>query len=327
MEPKNKSESQKLFDLEKNAKRKRFIKELLIINLIVLIGVFAKYIPFINNNENLMNVLNRTLGKFFDIGSLIADNALRILETATIVVFVWVLNKLTTYVLNILIRNKIRESINILIRSALKYFIYFLGFIFILGAWGVDPTTILASLGLLGFSISIGAQGIIEDFFSGLFLLFENQFKIGDVVYIDGFRGQVYKMGLRTTSFIDEENLDVKIIKNKDVKNLINASTRPSFSICDVSIEYEEDLEKIEKIAQPFFDNLLKLYPDYIYERPVYLGVQSLGDSAVVIRFAAKTIEEKKLQLNRILNQEIKLLFDKNKISFPYKQLVVHTKK
>ena len=218
MEPKNKSESQKLLDLEKNTKRKRFIKELVIINLIVLVGVFAKYIPFINDNENLMNILNRTLGKFFDVGSLIADNSLRILETATIVLFVWVLNKLTTYVLNILIRNKIRESINILFRSALKYLIYFMGFIFILGAWGVDPTTILASLGLLGFSISIGAQGIIEDFFSGLFLLFENQFKIGDVVYIDGFRGQVYKMGLRTTSFIDEENLDVKIIKNKDVK-------------------------------------------------------------------------------------------------------------
>jgi len=215
----------------------------------------------------------------------------------------------------------------LLIKSTVKYAILFVGFIFILGAWGVDPTTIVASLGLLGLAFSFGAQGLIEDSISGLFLIFEKQFEIGDIVYIDGFRGHVYHMGIRTTKFMNPENLDIKIMKNKDVKNLINASTKLSVAICDISVEYGEDLQKIETITKPFLEKLIKKHPDFVYEIPVYLGVQSLGDSAVILRFAAKTSEDKKLQLQRILNKELKELFDKHKIESPYPQIVIHTKK
>jgi len=324
----NTSQSMRVTKSEKETKRKRFIREIIIINLVVIVGVFAKYIPFINENEELMTIINSTLGKFFDVGSLIADNYLRILETLTVVLFVWVLNKLATYILNILLDSKKgREAISLLIKSTVKYAISFVGFIFILGAWGVDPTTIVASLGLLGLAFSFGAQGLIEDSISGLFLIFEKQFEIGDIVYIDGFRGHVYQMGIRTTKFMNPENLDIKIMKNKDVKNLINASTKLSVAICDISVEYGEDLQKIENITKPFLEELIKKHPDYVYEMPLYLGVQSLGDSAVILRFAAKTSEDKKFQLQRILNKELKELFDKHKIESPYPQMVIHTKK
>jgi len=97
------SQSQKMKKSKQELKRKRLIREIIIINVVVIVGVFAKYIPFINENEELMTIINSTLGKFFDVGSLIADNYLRILETLTIVLFVWVLNKLATYILNILL--------------------------------------------------------------------------------------------------------------------------------------------------------------------------------------------------------------------------------
>ena len=322
------TQSMKIRKSEKDLKRKRFIREIIIINLVVIVGVFAKYIPFINENEELMTIINSTIGKFFDVGTLISDNYLRVLETLTIVLFIWVINKLATYILNILLESKRgREAISLLIKSSVRYAILFVGFIFILGAWGVDPTTIIASLGLLGLAFSFGAQGLIEDSLSGLFLIFEKQFEIGDIVYIDGFRGHVYQMGIRTTKFMNPENLDIKIMKNKDVKNLINASTKLSVAICDISVEYGEDLQKIETITKPFLDELIKKYPDYIYENPLYLGVQSLGDSAVILRFAAKTSEDKKLQLQRILNKELKELFDEHKIESPFPQMVIHTKK
>jgi small-conductance mechanosensitive channel len=331
-EPKRKDEKKKkpkkIKHPEKGKKAKKFVVEVFVITLVIAVGIFAKYIPFINENEDLMNIINNTLGKFFDIGSLITDNYLTMLETLTIVLFVWVINKLASYAINILFAHrKGQAAIALLVKSAVKYSVGFVGFIFVLNAWGVESTTILASLGLIGLALSFGAQGLIEDSISGLFLIFEKQFEIGDIVMIDGFRGQVYQMGIRTTKFMDPVNLDIMIMKNTDVKNLINASTKLSVAICDMSIEYGEDLRKIEELTTPFLEKLADAYPDFIIEVPRYIGVQALADSAVILRYVAKTTEDKKLQLQRILNRELKLLFDENNINIPFPQLVLHNEK
>jgi small conductance mechanosensitive channel len=94
-------------------------------------------------------------------------------------------------------------------------------------------------------------------------------------------------------------------------------------AICDISITYGENLEKVETIIK---NNLAKMKQDIpdIAEGPYYRGVQSLGDSGVVIRVFAKTEESKKYQVMRDLNRAMKLLFDKNQIEIPFPQMVVH---
>lgn len=316
----------RLKDPGKVRKIKKISFETLFITTIVFFAMFTNKIPYFKDSE-FASVIDKTLGKFFDISSIIIDNYLKIFETLTILIFVWVLNKIGTLLMKLIFgKRKKNSSKVVLFNSFFKYFMGFFGLFFILSAWGVETSTILASMGILGLAISFGAQSLVEDIISGMFLILENQFKVGDIVYIDDFRGIVHEMGLRTTKFIDQFSLDVKIMKNSSVKNIINASLKLSVAVCDVGITYSTDLKKVERIVKPFLLSLVDKYPDYLYNSPLYLGVQELGDSSVVLRFAGKTTESKKFQLERILNKEIKLLFDKNKIEIPFPQVDIHSK-
>lgn len=314
----------KLRDPEKVKQIEKVVVDFSVITIVFVIAIFTSRIPGLKGTE-AADLIARTLGKFFDVFTIIAENYIPILESITILLFVWVLDRIAYYAINLFISKKSSgAAMGLLLRSFVKYSVGLLGIFFILIAWGVNPTAIAASLGLLGLALSFGAQGVLEDGISGLFLIFEHQFDVGDIVYIDGFRGRVHEIGIRTTKFLEPNTLDVKIMKNSDVKNIINASTKLSVAVCDMSIEYGEDLRKIEKITMEYLPQIMHDYPDMITECPVYLGVQSLADSAVILRVIAKTTEEYKLQVQRILNRELKLLFDREGINIPFPQIVLH---
>jgi small conductance mechanosensitive channel len=162
---------------------------------------------------------------------------------------------------------------------------------------------------------------------AGLFLILEKQFSVGDIVIIDGFRGVVTEIGLRTTKFLDISNADLKIINNKDVKNVINASVNLSTAASDVGIAYEEDLEKVEKlIADDFIPTMKKKYAELIGDGPTYVGVTSLADSSVNLKFIAKCKEEDRFKLGRLMNREFKLFCDRHKIDIPFPQVTINQK-
>jgi small conductance mechanosensitive channel len=326
--PKDKTKENKkvkrLKDPAKVKRAKKITAETAFISIILFFAIFTDKIPYFKDSD-FSDVIASTIGKFFDVSSIVTENYLKILESFTIIIFVWVLNRLVSIITKLIFGKKKKSSAKIILfNSFTKYIIVFLGFFFILSAWGVETSTILASIGLLGLAISFGAQGLIEDLLSGLFIIFENQFEVGDIVYVGDFRGIVYEMGLRSTKFMDQYTLDVKIMRNSSVKDIINASVKLSVAICDVGIAYDTDLNKIEKLSKKFLPTLLDKYPKTLYDAPVYLGVQKLSDSSVVVRFIGKTTEEKKVKLVRILNYEIKTMFDKNKITIPFPQIDVH---
>jgi small conductance mechanosensitive channel len=204
----------------------------------------------------------------------------------------------------------------------ISYSLILVGIIFILSAWGVDSSTLLVSFGVIGFAVTFGAQSIIEDLLSGILIIIDKQYQVGDIIYIDGFRGKVLEIHLRTTRFLDVANLDIKYINNEDVRNIINASQRNSVAVCEVGIEYGEDLTRVEKVLENFLPDLFDKYKE-ILETPKYLGVSSLGDSAVVLKITAVTHEDNKLSIQSILNREIKLLFDAHKIGIPFPQVTI----
>jgi small conductance mechanosensitive channel len=152
--------------------------------------------------------------------------------------------------------------------------------------------------------------------------MFEKQFQVGDIIQAHGFRGKVTEIGVRTTTLVDV-NGDVLVINNSDLRQTINTSANLSPAICDISISYDENIEKVEKIILANLNELKAKIPD-IVEGPFYRGVQSLADSSIVIRIYARTEELKKYQVTRDLNKEMKLLFDRNNIQIPFNQLVVH---
>lgn len=304
-------------------KKQAIIKTVIEAFIIVITISAGVLIPRLFAGTEAGDIVSRTLGKFFDIGTLITDNYMRIIETFTILIFVWVVKKVVSWGLILFLDKKTYNSSPItLLKSVINYFLVLLGIIFILGAWGVDSSTMLVSLGLIGFAVTFGAQSIIEDLLAGVLIILENQYQVDDIVYLDGFRGKVLEINLRTTKFMDLGNLDIKYVNNRNVVNLINASQRNSIAACEVGIEYGEDIKRVEAVINDFLPTLFENHKE-ILEVPRYLGISSLGDSAVVLKIIAVTKEDNKFVVQRILNREIKLLFDAHKIGIPFPQVTI----
>ena len=227
----------------------------------------------------------------------------------------WLLSKL-------FIKNKRATTIVKLFSSFLKYLIAIVAIFLILSAFGVDARTLLASAGILGLIIGLGAQNLIADLIAGVFIVFEGDFEVGDIVVIDGWRGEVSEIGIRTTKIVDWSG-NIKIVNNSDLKTVINMTNQLSLAVCDMSIEYGESLERVEAILKENLDQIRENIPE-IKDGPYYKGVAEFASSAVVIRFIAKCEEDARYQVERDLNRQFKLLFDKNNINIPFPQVVVN---
>ncbi len=294
-----------------------------IVLLFVILGITAERLY---PDTFIGELIADTIGKFFNLIGFVQNRYVTILESLTIVFFVWLLTLFLSFIIRLLMqRNQRNKTIAVIMTGILNYLMILIGLFLILGAWGVEAPTLLAGAGILGLAISFGAQRIIEDVLSGLLIIKENQFSIGDVIEIDGFRGTVKEMSIRTTKF---ENImgDTKIVNNSDIRGAINTSSNLSSAICDVSIGYDEDIKKVEEIITQALPKIKEAIPT-IVDGPYYRGVQSLADSAVVIRVIGYTNETTKLQTTRDLNREIKLLFDQHNVSIPFPQLVIHQTK
>ncbi len=301
----------------------RFIIITSIITIFLLLGMF---VPIIFPGTLFAGIISNSVGKFFNLIDFFTNNYVVILESITVVIFVWIINKLLLFIVEMMTNRGSRsETIGNLMKSVVKYLSVIIAFFLILSAWNVPTPTLLAGAGILGLALSFGAQSLIEDVISGLFIIFEKQFSVGDVIEIESFRGVVREIGIRTTKF-EDLNGDIKILNNSDIRGAINTSNQLSVAICHISISYSEDILRVEDII---IKNLeaMKLAIPAIEEGPFYKGVEKLDDSSVVIRVQAKVKEVKRYQTVRDLNREMKLLFDKNKIQIPYPQLVVHSER
>lgn len=187
---------------------------------------------------------------------------------------------------------------------------------------GVDTTTLLASAGILSIAISFGAKELVSDILSGLFIIFEGEFRVGDIIMVGDWRGTVVEIGVRTTK-IEDGSKNIKVIRNSNVSDVINMTKQSSYASCDVGIEYGESLERVENILAQELPFIRKRLPA-IQDGPFYKGVVSLGDNSVNIRIVVQCDESDRIQLERDLNREMKLLFDKYDISIPYPQVVLN---
>ena len=190
---------------------------------------------------------------------------------------------------------------------------------------GVDVSTIVASVGILALIVGFGAESLIADVVTGVFMLFENQCNVGDIVEVGGFRGTVQEIGIRTTSVVDTGG-NVRIINNSEMKNILNRSDNSSFAVSDISIPYETDLEALEKKLPEMLANIYQENPSAMKQAPEYLGVQTLADSAVVLRFIAEVEEKALFSTQRLLNRELLLGLRKLGVECPYPQLDVHNR-
>lgn len=219
--------------------------------------------------------------------------------------------------------NRHAETIKSLVCNCLKYAVVIYAIIFGLSILGVNMMAVIASLGVLGLIVGFGAQTLIEDVMTGLFIIFEGQFHVGDIVTIDDFRGTVTSIGIRTTQLTDAGG-NIKIINNSDIRTLTNLSDKTSAAVVDVGISYDADLVKAEQVVAELLQQLPEIYPEVFTKTPTYSGVQSLSASSVDLRVVAKVDETEVYHARRLLNRELKLALDRAGIEIPFTQIVVH---
>lgn len=231
----------------------------------------------------------------------------------------WIVRKLLRMLAKPLKKGK---AIVEILCSLIKYAAVIVLLFFALKTFGVDTAAILAGIGILGLIVGLGAQPLIADILAGLFIVFEGVFEVGDIIVYNGFRGTVKEIGIRTTQIIDTGG-NIKIVNNSNLKEIVNMTNQLSLAVCDIGIEYGESLERVESILKANLASIKEAIPD-IKEGPFYKGVSELADSAVVIRFVANCEEGTRYQVERDMNRQFKLLFDKNNINIPFPQIVLN---
>lgn len=209
--------------------------------------------------------------------------------------------------------------------SIFNYTVKIIALLAILAVWGINVLPALAGLGILGIVVGLGAQDLIKDIISGFFIVFEKHFDVGDMVEINGFKGEVIDIGLKTTRVMNWKK-DVKIFNNSSVQNAINYSLTESIAIVEFGIAYEEDVDKTLEVLKEALPKTRELIPDLV-EDPVCVGVIELAGSSVNLRVVGRTKTETHYGVERMLRKEIKKILNANDIEIPFPQVVVHQAK
>ncbi|HUU12269.1 MAG TPA: mechanosensitive ion channel family protein [Terriglobia bacterium] len=189
----------------------------------------------------------------------------------------------------------------------------------------VDITPILAGAGILGLAVGFGAQNVVRDVISGLFIILEDQIRIGDVAIINGKGGLVENIRLRTVVL---RGLDgtVHIIQNGAINELSNMTKGFSQYVIDVGVAYKEDTDRVTEVLKEVGAKLQEdpTYADKILAPLEILGVDDFADSAVIIKIRIKTAPIHQWTVGRELRRRIKKAFDEQGIEIPFPHLSVY---
>lgn len=214
------------------------------------------------------------------------------------------------------------KTISALIRSLIKYAIIIAIICVILIVWGVDVIGIIAGVGVLTLIIGLGCQSLIQDVISGIFIVFDDYFAVGDTVIIDGFRGTIVDVGLKTTKLQDFGG-NIKSITNSSITTVVNMSRLRSVASVTLSVSYNEDVERVEALIIQEVEALKTKVPNII-DGPWYKGIDAINASSIDFLVIAFTDEANRFQVTRDMKREFYLLFKRNDVQIPYNQITVN---
>ena len=212
------------------------------------------------------------------------------------------------------------KTISVVLKSFLKYTIYFFAFSAILYQFFGAISLTFASIG--GVAIGLGAQNLIKDIVNGFFMVFEDQFSVGDYIHVGDKGGIVQSIGLRLIKLKDF-NGDIHIIPNGSVGQITNHSRSDMRVLVDVDIAYEEDIDRVtsilEGVCQEFKGN------DKIVEGPKVLGVSALKDSGVTFSIWATAKPMTQWECEREIRKHVKKALDMEGVEIPYPKRTIYS--
>ena len=219
-------------------------------------------------------------------------------------------------------RNKKRiETSKSIINNIIKYLIIIITFLFVLSSYHVDVSSLFAGLGIGVAVLSLAFQDIAKDFLAGISILIDEQFEVGDNVSINGFRGDVISIGLRTTRIRDYKGAEM-ILSNHSITEIINYSLNASLAEVDLSVSYDADTELVEATLRKCIEKMNETYTDLKGKIELW-GIENLDDSAVIYRIAGKVKATKDFEIERKMRKDLKLALEEAGIEIPYPQIEV----
>lgn len=301
---------------------KRRIKSMGVVKLTVLALMIAGTVCSFVFNDYIFpadSVFNRGISDSEFINDLLAFVP-KIIQAARITTVILVFTTAGLAALNRAFHKNQRQiTVVRLINNMVKCVATVIIIIAVLALWGIDTTALITGAGVLTLIVGLGMQSLISDVVAGLFIVLENEFNVGDIVTIDGFRGTVVSIGIRTTKLDALGN--IKIVNNSDIRGVLNQTVNPSTAKSLIDIEYGESLERVEEIVKT---KLPDIKVEGVLGSISYDGVAALGASGVTLQFTALCNEGDIFAVQREMNKRLKTMLDENGVGIPFNQLVVH---
>ncbi len=222
-------------------------------------------------------------------------------------------------------RIKTISALAVYVADIIVYFIAVCALLSVLGL-GNTVGSLLATAGIGGIAVGFGAQSLIKDFLSGVFLIFEDQIEIGDFVSVAGVTGTVENIQLRTTK-LRAMTGELHVIPNGEITVVTNYSRGGVYAGIDVPMPYENTVEEVTTVLEEAMEAMASDC-DQLLEKPQVLGIVEFGDSAIMLRIIAKVKKLQQAPVERLARRYIIEAFQAHKIEIPYNKLeLLHEKK
>lgn len=219
---------------------------------------------------------------------------------------------------------KKRKTIVNLTNNVIKFFLYAIMLIMILDIYGIDTRSFIASLGIAGVVIGLALQETAQDFISGIAIITENYYVVGDLVTVNNFTGEVIELSLKSTK-IKSISGEVLVIANHNITSVINLSQERAGIKVEVPTAYEENSDKVEKVLKQVVEQAKKI-PN-VYPDSKYLGMEEFKDSAITYSFVVYCKQSERFDIKRRILKLVKEFYEQENLKIPYNQIEVHNGK
>ncbi|NQU36754.1 MAG: mechanosensitive ion channel family protein [Actinobacteria bacterium] len=216
-------------------------------------------------------------------------------------------------------RRKARaEAIGSLLRSVTTALVVVLAILLVLAQLNINITPLLASAGVVGVALGFGAQSLVKDYLSGVFLILEDQYGVGDVVDLGVVVGTIEDVTLRVTQLRDMSGV-VWYVRNGEIVRVANRSQGWTLASVDFPVPYSEDLDKVRNLVESVATDMDEdpQYDKMLLGKPMFAGVESFSDDSVTVRVTVKAMPEKQIAVTRILRERLKVTFDRAGLTVP----------
>lgn len=216
------------------------------------------------------------------------------------------------------------ETIGSVLKSIASIVIYSVAVFTVLAEVGINLAPLIAGAGIVGVALGFGAQSLVKDFLSGLFMLAEDQYGVGDIINVGEAEGTVEIVNLRTTRLRDLDGT-VWHVPNGEIRRVGNMSQQWARALVDLSVAYGTDIDLALRVVKEEADKLWRedVWRVDILDEPEVWGVQALGADGVTIRLVLRTQPGRQWAVSRELNRRMKARFDEEGIEIPFPQRVM----